>query len=170
MTIIFYYPTLELFCFSFTQPFTHSKFCLPNPSSVPPPAINNDRFTMTIIPITLTGSYFYQTNCGSVCWIRLLIWAIQNNIFNAFNVNTLIRLKMKRTFLEIALFEILYTWMIRLIDAISGLWTIFFNLLKILPDWSSGHVLESFNLFFCTYLVLLLKRRFSFSVKVMDDK
>jgi hypothetical protein len=31
MTIIFHYPTLELFCFSFTQPFTHSKFCLPNP-------------------------------------------------------------------------------------------------------------------------------------------
>jgi hypothetical protein len=31
MTIHFYYPTLELFCFSFTQPFTHSKFCLPNP-------------------------------------------------------------------------------------------------------------------------------------------
>jgi hypothetical protein len=31
MTINFYYPTLELFCFSFTQPFTHSKFCLPNP-------------------------------------------------------------------------------------------------------------------------------------------
>jgi hypothetical protein len=30
MTINFYYPTLELFCFSFTQPFTHSKFCLPN--------------------------------------------------------------------------------------------------------------------------------------------
>jgi hypothetical protein len=24
-------PTLELFCFLFTQPFTHSKFCLPNP-------------------------------------------------------------------------------------------------------------------------------------------
>jgi hypothetical protein len=31
MTINFYYPTLELFCCSFTQPFTHSKFCLPNP-------------------------------------------------------------------------------------------------------------------------------------------
>jgi hypothetical protein len=31
MTINFYYPTLELFCFSFTQPFTHSKFCLPKP-------------------------------------------------------------------------------------------------------------------------------------------
>jgi hypothetical protein len=31
MTINFYYPTLELFCFSFTQPFTYSKFCLPNP-------------------------------------------------------------------------------------------------------------------------------------------
>jgi hypothetical protein len=28
MTIKFYYPTLELFCFSFTQPFTHSKFWL----------------------------------------------------------------------------------------------------------------------------------------------
>jgi hypothetical protein len=27
MTIDFYYPTLELFCFSFTQPFTYSKFC-----------------------------------------------------------------------------------------------------------------------------------------------
>ena len=43
MTIIFYYPTLELFCFSFTQPFTHSKFCLFF-SSVPPIAINNERF------------------------------------------------------------------------------------------------------------------------------
>jgi hypothetical protein len=31
MTINFYHPTLELLCFSFTQPFTHSKFCLPNP-------------------------------------------------------------------------------------------------------------------------------------------
>jgi hypothetical protein len=31
MTVNFYYPTLELFCFSFTQPFTHSKFCLTNP-------------------------------------------------------------------------------------------------------------------------------------------
>jgi hypothetical protein len=31
MATNFYYPTLELFCFSFTQPFTHSKFCLPNP-------------------------------------------------------------------------------------------------------------------------------------------
>jgi hypothetical protein len=31
MTINFYYPTLELFCFSFTQPFTYWKFCLPNP-------------------------------------------------------------------------------------------------------------------------------------------
>jgi hypothetical protein len=30
MTIHFYYPTLELFCFSLTQPFTYSKFCLPN--------------------------------------------------------------------------------------------------------------------------------------------
>ena len=29
--IIFFYPTLELFYFSFTQPFTHTKFCLPNP-------------------------------------------------------------------------------------------------------------------------------------------
>jgi hypothetical protein len=27
----FSYPTLELLYFSFTQPFTHSKFCLPNP-------------------------------------------------------------------------------------------------------------------------------------------
>ena len=31
MTINFYYPTLESFCFSFTQPCTHSKFGLPNP-------------------------------------------------------------------------------------------------------------------------------------------
>jgi hypothetical protein len=31
MTINLYYPTLELFCFSFTQPFTYSKFSLPNP-------------------------------------------------------------------------------------------------------------------------------------------
>ena len=35
MTIHFYYPTLELFCFSFIQPFTHSKVCLPNPSMPP---------------------------------------------------------------------------------------------------------------------------------------
>ena len=46
MTIKFYYPTLELFCFSFTQPFTHSKFCLPNvPFSLhcqPQAAINTD--------------------------------------------------------------------------------------------------------------------------------
>jgi hypothetical protein len=39
MTINFYYPTLELFCFSFAQPFTHSKFCLPNPFLF---AINNE--------------------------------------------------------------------------------------------------------------------------------
>ena len=31
MTINLYYPTLELFCFSFTQPFTYSKYSLPNP-------------------------------------------------------------------------------------------------------------------------------------------
>ena len=31
MIVNFYYPTLKLFCFSFIQPFTHSKFCLPNP-------------------------------------------------------------------------------------------------------------------------------------------
>jgi hypothetical protein len=31
MTIHFYNPTLELFCFSFTQPSSHSKFCLHNP-------------------------------------------------------------------------------------------------------------------------------------------
>jgi hypothetical protein len=31
MTIHFYHPTIELFCFSFTQPFTHSNCCLPNP-------------------------------------------------------------------------------------------------------------------------------------------
>jgi hypothetical protein len=31
MTINFYYPTPEFFCFLFTKPFTHSKFCLPNP-------------------------------------------------------------------------------------------------------------------------------------------
>jgi hypothetical protein len=44
MTLNFYYPTLELFCLSFTQPFTHSKFCLPNPFLFgATPAINNDR-------------------------------------------------------------------------------------------------------------------------------
>ena len=39
ITIHFYYPTLELFCFSFTQPFTYSKFSLPNPFlfGAPPP-------------------------------------------------------------------------------------------------------------------------------------
>ena len=42
MTINLYYPTFELFCFSFTQPFTHSKYPTLF-SSVPPPAINNDR-------------------------------------------------------------------------------------------------------------------------------
>ena len=54
MTIHFYYPTLELFCFSFAQLFTHSKFCLPNPflfgapPPPPPPAINNDRSCLLI--------------------------------------------------------------------------------------------------------------------------
>jgi hypothetical protein len=44
MTINFYYPTLELFSFSFTQPFTYSKFRLPNPFLFgATPAINNDR-------------------------------------------------------------------------------------------------------------------------------
>ena len=46
MTINFYYPNLELFCFSFTQSFTHSKLCLPNPflfGDTPPPDINNDQ-------------------------------------------------------------------------------------------------------------------------------
>ena len=44
LEINFYYPTLELFCFLFAQPFTYSKFSLPTLfSSVPPPAINNDR-------------------------------------------------------------------------------------------------------------------------------
>jgi hypothetical protein len=31
MTTHFYDPTFELFCYSLTQPFTHSKYCLPNP-------------------------------------------------------------------------------------------------------------------------------------------
>jgi hypothetical protein len=50
MTINFYYPTLELFSFSFTQPFAHSKFCLYLAlfSSVPPPAINNDRSLIVV--------------------------------------------------------------------------------------------------------------------------
>jgi hypothetical protein len=44
MTIFLYYPTHGLFFFSFTQPFTYSKFCLPAfLFSLPPPAINNDR-------------------------------------------------------------------------------------------------------------------------------
>ena len=45
MKIHFYYPTLQLFCFSFTQPFTYSKFCLYPTlfSSVPPPAMKNDQ-------------------------------------------------------------------------------------------------------------------------------
>jgi hypothetical protein len=44
MTINLYYPTLELFCFSFTQPFTYSKFSLPNPFLFgATPAINNER-------------------------------------------------------------------------------------------------------------------------------
>jgi hypothetical protein len=45
MTIHFYHPTHELFSFSFTQPFTYSKFCSPNPFlfGATPPAINNDR-------------------------------------------------------------------------------------------------------------------------------
>jgi hypothetical protein len=44
MTINFYYSTLELSWFSFTQHFTHSKFCLPNPFLFgATPAINNDR-------------------------------------------------------------------------------------------------------------------------------
>jgi hypothetical protein len=45
MTINFYHQTLELFSFSFTQPFTHSKFCLLNPFLFgATPAINDDRF------------------------------------------------------------------------------------------------------------------------------
>ena len=49
MTIMFYYPTLELFCcFLFTQPFQiQSKFCLPNPflfGATPGHAINNDKY------------------------------------------------------------------------------------------------------------------------------
>jgi hypothetical protein len=44
MTIHFYHPTHELFSFSFTQPFTHSKFCSPYPFLFgATPAINNDR-------------------------------------------------------------------------------------------------------------------------------
>jgi hypothetical protein len=44
MTIHFYYPTLELFCFSFTQPFITQNVVYPTLfSSVPRPAINNDR-------------------------------------------------------------------------------------------------------------------------------
>ena len=45
MTTNVYYTNLELFCFSFTQPFTHSKFYLPNPFffGATPPPINNDR-------------------------------------------------------------------------------------------------------------------------------
>jgi hypothetical protein len=46
MTTIFYYPTLELFGFSFTQPFTHLKFCLLNHFLFgATPTINNDCLT-----------------------------------------------------------------------------------------------------------------------------
>jgi hypothetical protein len=34
MKINFSFPTLELFCFSFAQPFIHSKFCLTQPFSL----------------------------------------------------------------------------------------------------------------------------------------
>jgi hypothetical protein len=54
MTIHFYYPTLELFCFSFTQPFTHSRLCLPNPflfGTTWPSAIPNDRSLSFIVYI-----------------------------------------------------------------------------------------------------------------------
>jgi hypothetical protein len=44
MTISFYYPTLELFCFSFTHLLLTQNFVNQTLfSSVPPPAINNDR-------------------------------------------------------------------------------------------------------------------------------
>jgi hypothetical protein len=57
----YFYITQPLSCcfFSFTQPFTYSKFCLPNPlvfSSVPAPAINNDR-SLTLYDITIVDGY-----------------------------------------------------------------------------------------------------------------
>jgi hypothetical protein len=68
MTIILYYPTLELFCFSFTQPFTHSKFCLSNPFLSA--AINNDwspTETITNLKLTLNiPGVFQNTNTKSV--------------------------------------------------------------------------------------------------------
>jgi hypothetical protein len=51
MTIHFYYPTLVLFCFSFTQPFTHSKFTQPFSLRKQPPSINNDRSPYVFLQI-----------------------------------------------------------------------------------------------------------------------
>jgi hypothetical protein len=69
MTMHFYYPTLELFCFSFTQPFADSKFCLPNPflfganqpPPLPPPAINNERPLAGFQLIHLATNYWFDS-------------------------------------------------------------------------------------------------------------
>jgi hypothetical protein len=61
--INFYYSILQLFCFSFTQPFTYSKFSLPNPFLFwATPAINNDRSLNNILCVHILHTYFIHSN------------------------------------------------------------------------------------------------------------
>jgi hypothetical protein len=79
MTVNFYYPTLELFCFSFTQPFTHSKFCLTNPfpfSATPPPPKKMTSYCRHSLQTPTTFDYKRQRHGLSVqlelpCKVRL---------------------------------------------------------------------------------------------------
>ena len=81
MTIHFHYPTLELFCFSFTQPFTHSKFCSPNPFLFDATLRHKWPALTWFRPILLTDSttfciilyfmhYVYYLKHEQVCFIR----------------------------------------------------------------------------------------------------
>jgi hypothetical protein len=70
MTINFYYPTLELFSFSFTQNFVYPTLF----SSVPLPAINNDRsLNHSKLQLLCTRIIFYKKIFRRCFWLGLKI-------------------------------------------------------------------------------------------------
>ena len=81
MTINLYHPTLELFCFSFTQPFTHSTFVYPTlfSSAPPPPPINNDR-SLTLFQLFLTPHQ--ELHPRSPCLVNLAVFLLSTTVLS----------------------------------------------------------------------------------------
>ena len=78
MTINFYYPTLEWFCFSFTQHFVHTTLF----SSVPPLAIRGDQpLSLTIFNLTQPHQHL-KPNLALIRTLSNII--TQNNISTYF--------------------------------------------------------------------------------------